>query len=402
MALRRRAAVPEEEHREVAAADVLDWSRGDSPLIRVRIARDTVPGGLSLAMAPMFVGWRGISSGFGPDDHYLIHNVNIANNPVGGVLVLGTLKVWADSVEKVEFVAVTTKVKNHDTPFGHAMLRFIFREGRRPVILDKRGSQLANDAEVSDLIVSWEAWRPPQEKFDAVKGLNPNRYALTPRCMIGAVRYLTDSTLNRPWHCYTIKLPDIEHAYDELMYSCLALADAVARQTVSQLLERRIDDGKNFPHDYLAASEGDWAAVAEYYTTSRLSRDPVRDVLDGKISYHLLERSCISMALLSLDWANHRIHRRAGLPEPARVAVAPESLPSFITDLAGGERTPMLLRVPAALQWIMVNQTVVVEKAAQMLDDVGLLQRDEKGPLRTDWETPRETPYGNLLDHMIY
>jgi hypothetical protein len=281
-------------------------------------------------------------------------------------------------------------------------LRFIFREGRRPVILEKRGSQLANDAEVSDLIVSWEAWRPPQEKFDAVKGLNPNRYALTPRCMIGAVRYLTDSTLNRPWHCYTIKLPDIEHAYDELMYSCLALADAVARQTVSQLLERRIDDGKNFPHDYLAASEGDWAAVAEYYTTSRLSRDPVRDVLDGKISYHLLERSCISMALLSLDWANHRIHRRAGLPEPARVAVAPESLPSFITDLAGGERTPMLLRVPAALQWIMVNQTVVVEKAAQMLDDVGLLQRDEKGPLRTDWETPRETPYGNLLDHMIY
>jgi hypothetical protein len=401
MVLRRRAVHAETEPREVDAADVLDWSRGDSPLIRVRIPRDTVPGGLSLAMAPMFVGWKKFS-GLGATDHYLIHNVNVANNPVGGVLVLGTLKVWAASVKDVEFIAVTTKVKNHDTPFGHAMLRFIFHEDRRPLILDRKGSPIANDAEVSDLIVSWEAWRPPQEQFDPVKGLDPNRYALTPRCMVGAVRYLTDSTLGRPWHCYPIRLPVVDHAHDELLYACLALADAVARQTVSQLLNHRIDHQKGFPRDYAAAHADDWTAVAEYYKTSNLSPNPVRDVLDGKISYHLLERSCISMALLSLDWANRRIHRRAGLPEPARVAVAPETLPSLIADLAGGDRTPMLLRVPAALQWIMLNQTVVVEKAAQMLDDVGLLQRNDDGPLRKDWDTPRETPYGNLLDHMIY
>ena len=393
---------PNPDLREVSASDVLDWSRDQSPLIRVRIARDTVPGGLSLAMAPMFVKWSKSSPGFGPDDYYLIRNVNVVNNPVGGTLVLGTLKVFADSVIDVEFVAVTTKVENHDTPFGHAMLRFIFREDRLPVILDREGEPIANDAEVSDLILSWEAWRPPQEHFDPLKGLNPKTYALTPRCMLGAVRYLADSTLGRPWHCYSIQLPDVEHAYDELLYSCIALADAVARHTVSHLLERRIERGKDFPHDYLDADTGEWDAVADYYRTSKTSPDPVRDVLDGKISYQLLERSCISMALLSVDWANHRIHRRAGLPEPKRVKVAPESLPSLIADLASGERTPMLLRVPAALQWIMLNQTVVVEKAAMMLDDVGLLAHEDGEVARSDWETPRESPYGDLLDHMIY
>lgn len=391
-----------EERREVTPDEVLDWSREESPLIRVRIARDVVPGELSLAMAPMFVKWSKSQPGFGPDDFYLVRNVNIVNNPIGGVVVLASLRVPAASVEKVEFVAVTTKVKKHDTPFGHAMLRFIFREDRRPVILDREGKPLANDAEVSDLVLSWEAWRPPQEKFDPLKGLNPTNYALTARCMVGAVRYLADSTLGRPWHCYTIKLPDVEHAYDELLYSCLALADAVARHTVSELLQRRIEQGQNFPADYSEAGAGDWDAVADYYRTSRSSSDKVRDILDGKVSYHLLERSCISMAMLSIDWANHRIHRRAGLPEPKRVQVAPESLPSLIADLASGERTPMLLRVPAALQWIMLNQAVVVEKAAHLLDEAGLLEHKDGELARTDWDTPRETPYGSLLDHMIY
>src|SRR4051812_26655226 len=127
-------AKPDPDRREVTAAEVLDWSREDCPLIRVRIPRDTVPGGLSLAMAPMFVNWDASSPGFGPDNFYLIQNVNIVNNPAGGTLVMATLKVFASSVEDVEFIAVTTKVENRDTPFGHAMLRFIFREDRRPMI----------------------------------------------------------------------------------------------------------------------------------------------------------------------------------------------------------------------------------------------------------------------------
>jgi hypothetical protein len=390
------------KHREISAAEILDWNRAKSPLIRVRIARDVVPGGLALAMAPMFVKWQSSSMGFGPEDHYIVQNVNIVNNPVGNVLLLGTLKVFAASVESVQFVAVTTKVKRRDTPFGHAMLRFIFKEGRRPVILDQEGFPLANDSEVSDLVLSWEAWRPPAASFDPLKGLDPSTYALTPRCVVGAVRCLSDSILNRPWHCYTLKLPEVEHAHDEMLYSCFALADAVARQTVSHLIDGKIGRGQKLFSDYSDALDSDWDAVGDYSRGANLPDDPVRDVLEGKISYQLLERSCISMALLSVDWGNHRIHRRAGLPEPRRVEVCPESMPSFISGLVSGERTPLLLRIPAALHWVMHNQTVVVGKAPQALADIGLLERRLGRPTRLVYDNREKTPYGPLLEHVIY
>lgn len=392
------------ERREFTAAEVLDWERAESPLIRVRIPHDTVPGGLALAMAPMFVKWQSSSPGFGPDDHYIVQNVNIVNNPVGGVLLLATLKVFAASVESVEFVAVTTKVKRRDTPFGHAMLRFIFREDRRPIILDREGYPLANDSRVSDLVLSWEAWRPPEASFDPVKGLDPSTYALTPRCLVGAVRCLNDSILDRPWHCYTLKLPEVEHAHDEMLYSCFALADAVARQTVAHMVDRRILRGQKMYSDYADAMDSEWDALGDYYKSAGLPEEPIRDVLEGKIRYQLLERSCITMALLSVDWANHRIHRRAGLPEPKRIEVAPESIPSFLAELVSGERAPLLLRVPAALHWIIHNQSAVaVKKAPGMLDDAGLLERNRLGrPRRTVYDTRRKTPYGSLSQHIIY
>lgn len=390
------------EHRKISAAEILDWNRAESPVVRVRIPRDVVPGGLALAMAPMFVKWQASSPGFGPDDHYIVQNVNIVNNPVGGVLLLATLKVFCASVEEVQFVAVTTKVTRRETPFGHGMLRFIFKEDRRPIILDQEGLPLANDSEVSDLVISWEAWRPPEASFDPLKGLDPSTYALTPRCLVGAVRCLSDSILDRPWHCYTLKLPDVEHAHDEMLYSCFALADAVARQTVAHLVGARIARGQKMFTDYMEAMDADWDALGDYYKSSNVPEEPIRDVLEGKIRYQLLERSCITMALLSADWGNHRIHRRAGLPEPKRVEVAPESMPSFIAELVSGERTPLLLRIPAALHWVMHNQTIVVRKAPKALADVGLLERRMGRIPRTVYDTRRKTPYGSLSRHIIY
>ncbi len=392
-----------EEHREVSAAEVLDWTREASPLIRVRIAQDAVPGGLSLAMAPMLVKWQASSSGFGPDDHYIIQNVNVVNNPVGGIVLLATLKVFTDSVESVQFVSVTSKVKKRDTPFGHAMLRFIFREDRRPVILDREGRPLANDASVKDLVLSWEAWRPPEESFDPVTGLNPKNYALTPRCMLGSVRCLTDSILDRPWHCYPLKLPDVPHAHDEMLYASFALADAVARQTIAHVLDRRFERGKNLPADYADIEASEWDALPGYYQSAKIPEHPIREVLEGKISYHVLERSCVTMALLSVDWANHRIHRRAGLPEPKRIEVAPVSMPTFLSDLVSGERMPTLLRVPAALHWVLANQAVIADKAPEALDEVGLLEHGKLGRVtKYNYDNRRETPYGPIGEHMIY
>jgi hypothetical protein len=61
-----------------------------------------------------------------------------------------------------------------------------------------------------------------------------------------------------------------------------------------------------------------------------------------------------------------------------------------------------LLRIPAALHWVMHNQTVVVGKAPKALADIGLLETRLGRPVRTVYDTRRETPYGALLDHLIY
>jgi hypothetical protein len=103
-----------------------------------------------------------------------------------------------------------------------------------------------------------------------------------------------------------------------------------------------------------------------------------------------------------LDWGNHRIHRRSGLPEPKRIEVCPEGMPSFISELVSGERTPLLLRIPAALHWVMHNQTVVVGKAPKALADIGLLERRLGHTARAVYDNRRNTPYGPLLDHIIY
>jgi hypothetical protein len=83
--------------------------------------------------------------------------------------------------------------------------------------------------------------------------------------------------------------------------------------------------------------------------------------------------------------------------------VAPESLPSFIAELVSGERTPLLLRVPAALHWIMHNKNVVVvKKAPKALADVGLLERRLGRPVKRVYDTRRKTPYGRLANNIIY
>ena len=382
------------------AAEALEWKRDTSEIIRVRIERDVVPGGLSLAMAPVLVNWQSASAGFGPDDYYILRNVNVANNPVGGILHLAGLKVFADSVESAEFVTVTWKVAGKKTPIGHGMLRFIFREERRPVILDREGNPFANDAMVEDILLSWEAWRPPKVMFNPLDGLNPTTYALTPRCMLGHVRCLLDSILDRPWTCYPLKFPDVEHAYDELLFVALALADAVARQTVANILDRRIEKDR-LPDDYPAPELNEWEYVSDHHKTAHVPENPILDVLQGKVEYQLLERSCVTMALSSLDWANYRIHRRAGM-EAKRIQVVPESMPSFLADLAVGERSTILLRIPAAMYWLMNNQAILAGKAHEILDEAGLLQHKLGRIRKSNYDNRRETPYGAIADHMIF
>jgi hypothetical protein len=130
--------------------------------------------------------------------------------------------------------------------------------------------------------------------------------------------------------------------------------------------------------------------------------NPIEDILNAKVRYQLLERSCITMALQSVDWANQRIHKRAGLGEPRRIRISPKTMPAFLSALAAGRRTAALLRVPAALHWLMTNHTVLPSHAPGLLDEVGLLRRENAQIVKRHYDNRRETPYGSIAEHLIY
>jgi hypothetical protein len=390
------------KHREYAASEILEWSRADTPMVRVQTATDAIPGGLAMAMVPLMVNWSASSLGFGPEDFYLVHNVNVASNPIEGTTMLATVKVPAGSVESVEFVMVKSKVGNVETDAGHALLRFVFRDDNRPVILSNEGNPIANNASFNDLVLSWEAWRPPRAEFDPVAGLDPETYALALRCFNGSVRCTADAILDRPWTCYPLQVPDVPNAADELLYVSLLIGDAVARQTITTILNRRIEEDRNLPEDYSSLATNEWVEIKDLLERENIPENPLQEILDGKIRYHLLLRSCITMALTMIDWANVRIHHRAELPEPRRIRVTPESLPNVIDNLAQGKRSSVLARIPAALHWLTNHQTVIPGKAYKLLDEVGLLQRRDGRVVEKHYDNRRESPYGRLEDHLIY
>jgi hypothetical protein len=349
----------------------------------------------------MFVNWTTSQAGFDPGDYYIVQRVNVANNPMNGITVLGGIKILADSVKHAEFVIVISKVARRESPAGHALLRFVFREDRQPTMLDRDGEPIANDARIEDIVLSWEAWRPPHTAWDPVKGLDPKTYALTPRCYLGSVRCLADAILDRPWHCYPLKLPDVDHAADELLYVSLALADAVSRKTVVSVLEEGVEEEEE-EHDLSETELREWESILEQYRKAKVPENPIRDILQGKVRYHLLERSCITMALTSVDWANRRIHRRGGLGEPKRIRVAPTAMPAFLEDLAAGKRRAMLLHAPAALHWLMMNQAVLPSKAHELLDEAGLLHHEHGHIKEQHYDNRNHSPYGEITEHIIY
>ena len=385
-------------------AHLFQFKRAETPLVRVNTAEDALPGGLSMAMAPWLVDWDASSIGFGKDDFYLVHNVNVSSNPIEGTTVLATLRVPAAGIESAEFVMVVSKLGRFKTKMGHAMLRFIFKPDARPVILDRHGEAITQHAMVKDLVLSWEAWRPPMAHFDPVAGLDPKTYTLTARCFSGSVRCLTDSILDRPWVIYPLQVPDVPNALDEMFYIALLLGDALGRQTIEQLLDVRVNGSRTAEKltEVEVEEMEDAEQKAEEAEEEELPDNPIQEILSGNVSYHLVLRSCVTMALATLDWANVRIHRRGDLPDPPRIRSAPKSLPAALDELAHGNMKSALIRMPGALYWLTKNGSAVPGDAHKVLEEAGLLKKEEGKLVRKDYENRHESPYGCTDDNLIY
>jgi hypothetical protein len=269
-------------------------------------------------------------------------------------------------------------------------------------VLGDSAMAATDDWSLHDLVLSWEAWRPPNAEFDPIAGLDPKKYALTLRAYAGSCRCLADTVLDRPWRCYPLRLPDVPHFAEELLYVSLLLGDAVARHTIAGLLQHRITKQSDAPADYEDPEAEDWEAVMHSLRDQDLPEDPTQDILGGNISYQLLQRSCITMALMSIDWTLVRAYQRAGRNDPPRIRVTPDSIPAMLDELALGHRRAALVRVPAALRWLTGHQTVVPGKSVQLLDEVGLLERDKGRIAMRHYDNRMESPYGKLKDNLIY
>jgi len=387
---------------ELSLQDLLQWSRGETPVVRVHTATDALPGGLAAAMIPTLVNWHESPLAVGTDGTYLLHNVNISNNPIEGTTLLGSVRIAPDSLASAEFVVVLVKVGRFETDAGHAMLRFHFKEGQNPRILGIDGGSALDSAHLTDLVFSWEAWRPPRSSFDPLAGLDPSRYALTMRSYNGPTRCLGDVVLGRSWVCYPLKFLDIPEALPELLHVTLLLGDAVARQTIGSLLDEKIVEKQGTPGDYPKANAQEWRELRQAMKRGVVPEDPIQEILQGRYRYHTMLRSCVTMALTTIDWANVRIHDDAHQGAPKRIRVAPSSLPSFFDRWSHGSRSRALIRVPGALHWLLNHQTVIPARAYELLDEVDLLQREEGNVVRHHYDNEQTTAYSRIPDSLIY
>jgi hypothetical protein len=163
-----------------------------------------------------------------------------------------------------------------------------------------------------------------------------------------------------------------------------------------------ISENENTPRGYEDSDIEMWEKLRESIRDNDVPDNPIRKLLQGQTSYHILKRSCITMALTVIDTAHAHMYRKAGLPEPKRIRVVPGDMPEFVEDVAHGSRRSALLTLPSAIHWLMHNQTVIPSKAHELLDEVGLLRRSGDEIVKTHYDNRRETPYGRLHENLIY
>ena len=392
-------------YRVPSAEDILSWIQQETPLLRAQVRHDALPGGLSLAMMPALVSWSRSRPGHQPDDFFLVHNVNVGGNPIAGTVDLATVRIPSRGVTGIEFVMVIERVLGVDTPGGHGMIRFLFEGDARPVVLANDGQPLTNLPEMMDLVCSWEAWRPPSRQFDGQKGLDPNTYALTMRCIHGPDRFLSDGLQRRPWVCYPMKLPAVEFVGDHILQTCLLLGDALARRTFASILAPRAGRAggasvgpEEPPTDYGARER---RAILRRLRDEQAPEDPIPSRLEGKISYHLLLRSCITMGLTAIDMGLDRAYREAGELRGKRLEVTPGPLPDWIDRLPHAGMTGIFELLPHALAWVAEHHRVIPAAAYKILRDARLLHRRHGRTVFHYYDLRRRTPYGKLRSNLI-
>jgi len=350
--------------RTIDVEQLLSWAEGATPLARINTATDRLPNGLALSMLPFMVDWE--QSRTESDSPFLLmRNVNAGGNPIIGENLLATVRIPLDGLSSLQWcLTPTRKKKGADAFMGHAMLRFLFTKEKRPVILGRDGQPLPGALPPDDLMLSWEAWRPPLTSYDGLKGLDPKTYTLTARAYTGAQRFLTDIVRGNPWRCYPVKLPDLDDALQQTLLTAALSGDTFARRTMGEMAA----DGVVQAEGLQQATPAQMERVKSLFATSGLPEDPLSELLQhADMSYQLLKRSCITESLAMIQLALDRIHKEHDLGPPPELELVPSGLPPWIQDLVTADPATLLGHIPGALLFVARNRRVLPIQAYRIL-----------------------------------
>jgi hypothetical protein len=364
---------------------------------------DELPNGLAASMIGLLVEWpAGAEETVVSGEDYVVRNVLVGGNPIGGINIMATVRVPRDGVESVQFLVVRDRVGGKENEFGHGQIRFVFKKDRRPEVVSKIPDAPAFNPLLDDLIISWEAWREPGVSYSFAKGLEQGAFSLSVRCYSGMQRFLIDATRGKSWEAFPLALGDSEIGAATVLNTCLVMGDAVSRRVLQDMISESVADaGERGLLDALSPEEEETAR--KVLAGSNLPSDVLAELTGkGALSYNLLLNSCITNALLAIDVSFARLHDIPVIDSNSRVKIAPESLPDWINDLAHANRREMLAILPSAILWIARNQTVLPARAYMNLEEAGLLQTDEDGKvIRYYYSTETMTPYGPLSRNIM-
>lgn len=368
------------EFRTLELQQLLRWAEDNRDIMRLHTDRDLLPGGYMAAFSPALVAWQE-SNLHAREGHVLLRNVNYGGNPLERTTVLHTARVPLAGLQAAEMMLVPLGRRGRPGPAYHVELRFIFKPDCCPEFLDLADSATGTDARFPDLILSWEAWRSPDQKFSLKEGLDEAAYALSMRAFAGPQLFLEDSFRDREWISYRLCLPGEGAGLQELLKVSLALGDGVARNTIRRVLRQGDEDWTGqAPANAVHAEHDDaiWDELCARIDNTAADELDIDELGDSEQSYHALVRSCATLtrhAVLVTAWRLIEQGHSEGVDQSRLPGAELARVEGWMKAVAHADLRHVFLSAPSALKFLIRNPQVLPARIPDELEAAGLIEK---------------------------
>lgn len=390
-----------------SAKDLHEWINTPTPTIQAQNPENRWSNSLAASMTPFVVDWEHSTWDLTDDTvqtntYAIVKNVYVSGNPILGEVNLATIRIPEGGIKDIEFVIVRYALKGIAKTGGHVQLRFVFHEHTRPERLNNDGSLHQTNPYIDDLIISWEAWRPTQEKWKFKPGLEKDKYHLTARMYSGEQRYLQDLLRGAVWECYPLDLSQVDIMGDAILASGLMLGDGLSRKLIWSMLEHGLFIEPS-PEIEATWKKKDKIRARHKLALEGIPDSPIKPMIEEiDPGYHAIQQSCINASLKQIDLAMEYLYASEGIGSWPGIKVAPEKIPTWFDDVAEGNGWAEFYNAPYAFFWFLGHKEIMPYRAYTPLDDAGLLKTNHRNkPIFYRYGLDYSSPYGPLKDRIM-